>query len=78
MMWRLVCIIIFGDIMIIVVGCNKGGAGKTTTATNLAVALAMQGNDVCIVDADHQRSAARWHQDREGCANMVTCEPSER
>lgn len=51
--------------MIIVVGCNKGGAGKTTTATNLAVALAMRGNDVCIVDADHQRSAARWHQDRE-------------
>ena len=51
--------------MIIIVGCNKGGAGKTTTATNLAVALATKGNDVCLVDADPQRSAARWHQDRE-------------
>ena len=51
--------------MIIIVGCNKGGAGKTTTATNLAVGLAAKGNDVCLVDADPQRSAARWHQDRE-------------
>ena len=51
--------------MIIIVGCNKGGAGKTTTATNLAVGLAANGNDVCLVDADPQRSAARWHQDRE-------------
>ena len=51
--------------MIIIVGCNKGGAGKTTTATNLAVGLATKGNDVCLVDADPQRSAARWHQDRE-------------
>lgn len=51
--------------MIIIVGCNKGGAGKTTTATNLAVGLASNGSDVCLVDADPQRSAARWHQDRE-------------
>lgn len=51
--------------MIIIVGCNKGGAGKTTIATNLAVGLAAKGNDVCLVDADPQRSAARWHQDRE-------------
>ena len=51
--------------MIILIGCNKGGAGKTTTATNLAVGLAIKGKDVCIVDADPQRSAARWYQDRE-------------
>ena len=51
--------------MIIVVGCNKGGAGKTTTATNLAVGLSLNNKDVCLVDADQQRSAAKWHKDRE-------------
>lgn len=51
--------------MIILIGCNKGGAGKTTTATNLAIGLALSGADVCLMDADPQRSAARWHQDRE-------------
>ncbi|WP_018417334.1 division plane positioning ATPase MipZ [Teredinibacter turnerae] len=51
--------------MIIIVGSNKGGSGKTTTATNLAVALTSKGSEVVLVDADPQRSAARWHQDRE-------------
>lgn len=51
--------------MIVIVGCNKGGSGKTTTATNLAVGLATRGSEVCLVDADPQRSASRWHQDRE-------------
>ena len=51
--------------MIILIGCNKGGAGKTTTATNFAVGLALRGSDVCLMDADPQRSAARWHKDRE-------------
>lgn len=51
--------------MIITVGSNKGGTGKTTTATNIAVALALEKKDVCLVDADFQRSASRWHQDRQ-------------
>lgn len=51
--------------MITIIGCNKGGAGKTTTATNVAVALSLRGFDVCLMDADPQRSAARWHADRE-------------
>lgn len=51
--------------MIILVGSNKGGSGKTTIACNLSVALAMQGADVCLVDADRQGSAAKWHQERE-------------
>ena len=51
--------------MIIIIGCDKGGAGKTTTATNFAVGLALAGLDVCLMDADPQRSASRWHQDRE-------------
>ncbi|TKD45437.1 AAA family ATPase [Azotobacter chroococcum] len=51
--------------MIVIIGSNKGGAGKTTTATNIAVALAKRGYDVCLVDADPQRSACRWHAERE-------------
>lgn len=51
--------------MITIIGCNKGGAAKTTTAINLAVALAEKGADVCLVDADAQRSASRWYAERE-------------
>lgn len=51
--------------MITVIGCNKGGSGKTTTAINLAVALTKKGLEVCLVDADPQRSAAKWHAERE-------------
>lgn len=50
---------------ITIIGCNKGGAGKTTTAVNLSVALAIDGNEVCLVDADPQRSASRWYAERE-------------
>ena len=57
--------------MIIIVGCNKGGAGKTTTSTNLSVGLSRLGKDVCLVDADPQRSASRWHQDRELSSNEL-------
>jgi len=37
---------------IIAVTSGKGGVGKTNVTTNLGIALAMRGSDVCIFDAD--------------------------
>lgn len=44
--------------MIVVVGGIKGGSGKTTVATNLAVMRASAGYDVLLVDADDQETAS--------------------
>ncbi len=43
--------------MIVAVGGTKGGTGKSTLATNLAVMLAGAGQDVLLVDADEQGTA---------------------
>ena len=44
--------------MIVTVGGIKGGSGKTTVATNLAVLRAATGHDVLLVDADEQETAS--------------------
>lgn len=43
--------------MIYTIGGIKGGSGKTTIATNLAVMLFKQGRDVLLVDADDQETS---------------------
>ena len=50
--------------MIIVVGGVKGGSGKTTVATNLAVMRSLDGRDVLLVDADDQESSYSFSQVR--------------
>ena len=50
---------------VITIAQQKGGAGKTTVAAHLAVALSQKGNRVAIVDIDPQGSLGMWHSLRE-------------
>ncbi len=51
--------------MVIAVTNLKGGVGKTTVTTNLAVSFTQLGKDVCIVDTDlGQQSSMEWSGNR--------------
>ena len=51
--------------MIIVSGGIKGGSGKTTIATNLAIIRANEGKDVLLIDGDDQETATDFTDIRE-------------
>jgi len=51
---------------------SKGGSGKTTIATNLAVAFANQGLKVSLLDCDRQASCLHWAEERNAQAPKVT------
>lgn len=57
--------------MILVVGGEKGGAGKSCIAQNLAVWLKTEGHDVLLVDADPQRTSYLWSQERLGNLALI-------
>lgn len=46
--------------MIVILGGEKGGTGKTTLATNLAAIRVARGHDVLLIDTDKQESANFW------------------
>lgn len=56
--------------MIVLIGSQKGGCGKSTTAVNICAFLAKNGHDVVLVDADRQCTAANWAMDRSGNKNL--------
>ncbi|MEO6104215.1 MAG: ParA family protein [Pseudoxanthomonas sp.] len=55
----------------ILVASSKGGAGKTTLATNLAAHFALEGKRTVLVDADPQHSSSRWAERRAGMESAV-------
>lgn len=57
--------------MIVLIGSEKGGTGKTTQATNIAACLANRGLDVVLVDADPQGTSSRWKDRRDAYTPSV-------
>ena len=55
----------------ILVASSKGGAGKTTLATNLAAYFAVAGKNTVLIDADRQGSSRRWAEKRAAMASAV-------
>jgi chromosome partitioning protein len=61
--------------MILLIGGEKGGTGKTTLALNLAVLCALDNKDVLFLDTDRQGSANIWATTRakEKLGPTITC-----
>lgn len=57
--------------MIIVTGGIKGGSGKTTIATHLAVMRAQSGSDILLIDADDQETSFDFSTLRSSLENKV-------
>lgn len=55
----------------ILVASSKGGAGKSTVATNLAAHFALDGKATAILDADKQKSSTHWCEKRAHLESAV-------
>lgn len=61
--------------MIVLVGGEKGGTGKSTVATTLAAMAQQRGRDVVLIDADVQKTSQTWAAERSerGQVERVVC-----
>jgi len=57
---------------------GKGGCGKTTIATNLAVAYAKAGHGVTLMDNDPQGSSSYWAEQRDPTLPPIHLIPTYR
>lgn len=55
----------------ILVASSKGGAGKSTIATNLAAHFAVDGKATALLDADRQKSSTHWCEKRAAMDTAV-------
>lgn len=58
--------------MILLVGGQKGGTGKSTIATNLAVWNVLRGSTVMLIDLDPQASSFHWASGRAAEPDLPT------
>lgn len=58
--------------MIIVCTSEKGGPGKSCFAQNSAVFMAQKGLQVCLVDADPQKTTTDWIDERRSSKRELT------
>jgi chromosome partitioning protein len=61
--------------MILLIGYEKGGTGKSTLAKNLSVYLQQKGRDLIAVDTDPQQTLYRWSEARNNNPDVqsITC-----
>lgn len=58
--------------MIVLIGSQKGGCGKSTTCVNIATELVRQKKDVILVDSDRQGTSVNWISDRNKQVKIPT------
>jgi chromosome partitioning protein len=63
---------------IIAILSQKGGAGKTTLAVNLAIKAELAGQSVLLIDLDPQASSAAWKDSRTAETPVVVSAPAAR
>ena len=64
-------------VMLIAFTNTKGGVGKSTLASHLAIWLFDRGYRVALLDADEQETAARWVRAAEPALSVVTATEME-